>query len=82
MVHNWRSGIYTPIHLLASELGLPICCLLLAMRAMSGCDSASTFSHSKDGNIPNIKKKIDELTYMIDFGELSSLSLEILSFVT
>ena len=48
MVQNWcqkRSEIYTHIYLVVSELGLPICCLLLAMRAMSGCDSVSTFSH-------------------------------------
>ena len=45
MVQNWcrgRSEIYTPIHLLALELGLPIGCLLLAKRAMSGCDSVSS----------------------------------------
>ena len=40
-----RSEIYALTHLLASKLGLPICCLLLAMRAMSGCDSVNTFLH-------------------------------------
>ena len=37
-----------PRHLLVSELGLPICCLLPAMHAISGCDSVS---------IPNTKKQ-------------------------
>ena len=48
MFQNWcwrQSEIYTPMHLLASELGLPISCLLLAMHAISGCDSVSRFSH-------------------------------------
>ena len=86
MVHNWcwrRSEIYTPTHLLASELGLPICCLLLAMRAMSGCDSVSTFSHiEKIATFQTLKNKIDKLTDMIDFGEFPSLSLESLSVIT
>ena len=38
-------GRYIPIHLLALELGLPICFLLPAMHVISGCDSVSTFSH-------------------------------------
>ena len=53
---------YIPIHLLASELGLPICCLLPAIHAISG------WQHSKH--------KIDQLTDMIKFGEFLSLSLE------
>ena len=78
-----RSEIYTRIHLLASELGLPICCLLLAMRVMSGCDSISTFSHiEKIATFQTLKNKIDKLTYMINFGEFASLSLESLSVVT
>ena len=46
MVENWyrrRSEIYTPKHLLASELGLPRCCWLLAMNALSRCDPVSSF---------------------------------------
>ena len=67
MAQNWcrrRSEIlYIHIHLLASELGLLICCLLLAMRAMSGCDSVSTFSHIKKiATFKTLKSKIDELT--------------------
>ena len=69
--------MYTPIHLLASELGLLICCLLLRMCEMSGCDSVSTFSHiEKIATFQTLKNKIDELTDMIDFGELPSFSLE------
>ena len=75
-----KTTIYTSIHLLVSELGLPICCLLLAMR---GCDSVSTFSHiEKIAIFQTLKNKIDELTDMIDFGEFPSLSLESLSVVT
>ena len=85
MVQNWcrrRSEIYTRIHLLASELELPICCLLLAMRAMSGCDSVIIFSHiEKKASFQIVKNKINELTHMIGFGEVSSLTLEILSVV-
>ena len=36
---------YISIHLLASELKLVICCVLLAIRAISERDSVSTFSH-------------------------------------
>ena len=85
MVQNWcqrRSEIYTRIHLLASELGLPICCLFLAMRAMSGCDSVSTFSHiEKKASFQTLKNKINELTHMIVFSEVPSLTLESLSVV-
>ena len=63
MVQNWcrkKSEIYTPIHLLASELGLPICCLLLNTRGMSGCDSISTFSHiEKIATLQTLKNKIN-----------------------
>ena len=86
MVQNWcrrRSEIYTPIHLLASELGLPICCLLLAVRVISGYDSVSTFSlNEKIAPFETLKNKFDELTDMIDFREFFSLSLESLSVVT
>ena len=34
------------LHLVASKLGLPICCLLPAMYAISRCDSISSFSHT------------------------------------
>ena len=75
--------IYIPTHLLGSELGLPICCLLLAIRTISGCDFVSTFSHiEKIPTFQTLKSKIDELTVMIDFGEYPSFSLESLSFVT
>ena len=84
MVQNWcrrRSEMYAPIHLLALEL--PICCLLLAMLAISGCDSVSTFSHiEKIATFQILKSKIDELTDMIDIAEFPSLSLESLSVVT
>ena len=36
---------FIPIHVLASELGLPTYCLLPAMHAVSGCDSVGSFSH-------------------------------------
>ena len=67
---------YIHIQLLASELGL-ICCLLPAMHAISGWDLVSSFSHiEKITAFQTLKRKIDELTDMIDFGELPSLSLE------
>ena len=68
---------------LASELGLLICCLLLAVRAISGYDSVSTFSHiEKIATFQTLKNKIDKLVGIIDFGEFSSLFLESLSAVT
>ena len=68
---------------LASELGLLICCLLLAIRAISGCDSVSTFSHiEKIATFQILKNKIDKLVGIIDFGEFPSLFLESLSAVT
>ena len=70
---------YIPIHLLASELGLPICCLLPAIHAISGCDSVIVISFSHTGQITafqTLKNKFDELTDMIDFREFLSLSLE------
>ena len=86
MVQNWcrrRSEIYTLIHLLASELELPACFLLLAMLAISGYDSASTFSHiEKIATLQILKNKIDELGDMINFSEFPLLSLERLSVVT
>ena len=57
-----------PIHPLASEIGLPICCLLPAMHA--GCDSVSRFSHiGKMAAFQTLKNKIDELTNIINFGD-------------
>ena len=57
---------YIPIHVLASELGLPIYCLLSTMHA--GCDSISSFSHiGKITMSQTLKNKIDELTNMINF---------------
>ena len=60
---------YIPIHVLASESGLPIwCCLLPAMHA--GCDSVSSFSHiRKMTTLQTLNNKIDELINMIDFGD-------------
>ena len=85
MVQNWRrrrSGIYTNMHLLASELGLPICCLLLAMRVQCQDVTASVLFHiEKIAIFQAIKSKIDEQADMIDFGEFPSLSLESLSAV-
>ena len=53
------------------------------MRAISGCDSVSTFSHiEKVATFQTLKNKTDELTDMIDFSEFPSLSLESLSVVT
>ena len=66
MVQNWcqrRSETYLPIHLLASELGLLKCCLLLAIRAMLGCDSVSTFSHIENiVSFQTLKNKIEKLS--------------------
>ena len=80
MVQHWcrrRSEIYTPIHLLISESGLPICCMLLEMRAMSRCDSVRTFSRiEKIATFQTLKNKIDELADVIGFCEFPSLSLE------
>ena len=53
------------------------------MRAISVCDSVSTFSHiEKIATFQTLKNKTDELTDMIDFSEFPSLSLESLSVVT
>ena len=69
--------MYTPIHLLASELGLPMYCLLLAMRAMSRCDSGSTLLHiEKIATFQTLKNKINELADVVDFCKFPSLSLE------
>ena len=59
---------YIPTHVLASELGLPICCWLSAMHAV--CDSVNSFSHiRKITTFQTLKNKIDELTNMIDFRD-------------
>ena len=79
----WYHQRYIPIHLVASELKLPICCLLPVMHAILGCNSGSSFSLI--GNITafqTLKQKIDKLTDMTDFGEFPSLSLESASIVT
>ena len=57
--------------------------LLLAMLAISGCDSVSTFSHiEKIATLETLKNKIDELGDMINFSEFPLLSLKRLSVVT
>ena len=57
---------YIAVPLVAPELGLPICCLLPAMHAISGFNSVESFSHT--GKITTIqtfkKKKLNELTEM------------------
>ena len=59
---------YIPIHVLASELGLPICCLLPAMH--EGCALVSSFSHSRKMTTFQVfKNKIEELRNMFDFGD-------------
>ena len=59
---------YIPLDVLASELGLPIFCLLPAMHA--GCDSVSSSSHIKKmKTFQTLKNKMDKLTNMIDFGD-------------
>ena len=74
---------YTLTHLLASELGLQIWCLLPAMPAVSGCDSACSFSHTgKITAFQTLKNKINELTELIDFSEFPTLYLESPSVVT
>ena len=61
---------YIPKHVLASELGLPIGCLLPAMHA--GCDSVSSFSHiRKMTTFQTLKNKIEELTNMINLGDFT-----------
>ena len=68
---------YIPVHLVASELELPICCLLPAMHAISRCNSVSSFSHAGIITFQTLKNKHDKLT-----DEFPSLSLESLSVVT
>ena len=59
---------HIPRHVLATELGLPICCLLLAVHA--GCDLVSSFLHIlKMATFQALKNKINELTNMIDVGD-------------
>ena len=55
---------YIPIHVLASELELPICCLLPAMHA--GCNLVSI---RKMTTFQTLKNKIDKMTNMINFGD-------------
>ena len=52
----------THVHLVASELGLPICCLLREMHAISGCNSVNSFSHTgKITAFQTFKHKLDKL---------------------
>ena len=54
---------YIPVHLVASELRLAICCLFPAMHAISRCNSVSSFSHTgKITTFQKLKSKFDELT--------------------
>ena len=60
-----------------------MCRLLVTIRAMSRCDSVSTFSHTeKIATFQTLKDKICKLADMVSFGEFSSLSLESLSAIT
>ena len=56
--------LLVPIHLLASELRLPICFLLPTMH--TACDSGRI---RKMTTFHTLKNKIDEMTNMIDFGD-------------
>ena len=48
-----------PIHSLTSEYGLQISCLLLAINAISGCDSVSSFSRiGKRKHSRHLKRKL------------------------
>ena len=65
------------LHLVASKLGLPICCLLPAMYAISRCDSISSFSlNGKIATFQTLNNKQNklELMNMIDFGKFPSVS--------
>ena len=75
---------YISAYLVASELGLRICCLLSAMHTILGCNSRQQFStYWKDNNIPNIKTQARRTNrYVINFDEFSSVSLESASVVT
>ena len=56
---------YISAYLVASELGLPICCLLSAMHAILGCNSVNSFPHTgKITTFQTLKHKLDELTDM------------------
>ena len=69
---------YIPVHLVASELRLPICCLLPAIHTISRCNSVSSFSHTgKITTFQKIKKQIRRTDrYVINFAQFPSLSLE------
>ena len=73
---------FIPIHTLASEYGLPICRLLPAIHAITGCDSVSSLSRiGKKKAFQILQNKIDDLIDMSHFGEFPSLSLECSSVV-
>ena len=56
---------YISAYLVASELGLPICCLLSVMHAVLGCNSVNNFPHTgKITTFQTLKHKLDELTDM------------------
>ena len=66
------------LHLVASKLELPICCLpsCNVCNIKMWLDQQLFFIYWKDNKIPNIKNKQNklELTDMIDFGGFPSLS--------
>ena len=65
------------LHLVASKLGLPMCCLLLTMYEISRYDFISSFPHTEKittfQTLKNKQNKLD-LMDMIDFGEFPSVS--------
>ena len=59
-----------------------MCCLLLAINPILGCDSVSSFSRiGKRKHSRHLKREYDELADMRDFGEFPSISLECSSMV-
>ena len=66
----FKTGTSDDIYALASEIGLPICCLLPAIHA--GCGSVSSFSYvRKMTAFQTWKNKIDGLANMIDLDDFS-----------
>ena len=79
MVLNYTGNdqIYISVHLVASKLGSPICCLLPAIHAVSRRNSISNFSHTgKTAKFQTLKRKLDELTDMWSTSVNSTHSLK------